>query len=80
MENSETAIPKTSTSPKKIKKPWYNDNCDEAIKNRKKALKQFNLSPTHTNLDNYRKMKIKALPPKPEGAKTKDQGNLVFTF
>ena len=49
LENSEKAIPKTSTNPKKIKKPWFNDACKEAIKQRKKAEKRFNLFPSHTN-------------------------------
>ena len=60
LENSEKAIPKTSTNSKKIKKPWFNDTCKEAIKNRKKAEKRFNLSPSNTNLDNYRKFRAKA--------------------
>ena len=60
LENSEKCIPKTSTNPKKIKKPWFNNDCNEAMKNRKKAEKRFNLSPSNTNLDNYRKLRAKA--------------------
>ena len=60
LEISEKCIPKTSTNPKKIKKPWFNDDCKEAIKSRKKAEKRFNLYPLNTNLDNYRKLKAKA--------------------
>lgn len=37
LEDSENSIPKTSTDPKKIKKPWFNGECNEAIKNRKKS-------------------------------------------
>jgi hypothetical protein len=44
LENSEKCIPKTSTNPKKIKKPWFIDDCNEAIKLRKKAEKCFNTS------------------------------------
>jgi hypothetical protein len=28
LENSEKCIPKTSTIPKKIKKPWFNDDSE----------------------------------------------------
>ena len=34
---SEKCMPKTSTNPKKSN-PWYNDDCKEAIKQRKQAL------------------------------------------
>jgi hypothetical protein len=60
LQIGEKCIPKTSTNPKKIKKPWFNGDCDEAIKNRKKAEKRFNLYPLNTNLENYRKLKAKA--------------------
>ena len=60
LENSNKAIPKTSTNPKKISKPWFNENCKEAIKKRKNAEKQFSLSPSQNNLDNFRILKAKA--------------------
>ena len=60
LENSNKTIPKTSTNPKKISKPWFNENCKEAIKKRKNAEKQFSLSPSQNNLDNFRILKAKA--------------------
>ena len=43
------AIPRTSTNPKHPSKPWYDDNCKEAIGDRKAALRAFNLRPTSEN-------------------------------
>jgi hypothetical protein len=34
---ADETIPKTSTNPKHPGKPWFNDECKDAIKNRKKA-------------------------------------------
>jgi hypothetical protein len=34
---ADETIPKTSTNPKHPGKPWFNDDCKEANKNRKKA-------------------------------------------
>jgi len=34
---ADATIPKTSTNPKHSGKPWFNDDCKDAIKNRKKA-------------------------------------------
>ena len=42
------SIPKTSTIPKKSK-PWYNDECKDAIKQRKQALSKFCRYPTKEN-------------------------------
>ena len=53
-------IPKTSTNSTKIKKPWFTDECDEAIKARKKAERLFNRLPTSLNLDNFRIYRAKA--------------------
>ena len=39
---SNQSIPKSSTNSFKKKKPWFNDECKEAIKKRKDCLKRFN--------------------------------------
>ena len=56
---SEKCIPKTSTNPKKSN-PWYNDDCKEAIKQRKDTLSKFCKFPTHVNLNTYRNSRAKA--------------------
>ena len=56
---SEKCIPKTSTNPKKSN-PWYNDDCKEAIKQRKDALSRFCKFPTKDNLNTYRVFRAKA--------------------
>ena len=43
---ADETIPKTSTNPKHPGKPWYNDECKDAIKNRKKAERRFGKHPT----------------------------------
>jgi hypothetical protein len=48
------SIPKTSTKPKHPGKLWFNDDCKDAIKNRKKAERQFGKHPTSDNLCNFR--------------------------
>ena len=56
---SEKCIPKTSTNPKKSN-PWYNDDCKEAIKQRKQTLSKFCKFPTNENLNTYRNSRAKA--------------------
>ena len=51
---SEATIPKTSALPRKLHKPWWNDECDEVYKKRRKALKDFKRNPSHENLLFYR--------------------------
>ena len=55
----EKCIPKTSTNPKKSN-PWYNDDCKEAIKQRKDTFSKFCKFPTHENLNTYRNSRAKA--------------------
>ena len=50
---ADETIPKTSTNPKHPGKPWYNDECKDAIKNRKKAERRFGKHPTSDNLCNF---------------------------
>ena len=52
-------IPKTSTKSKKMKKPWFNDDCKTSIQKRKQALRQFNARPLHQNLENFRVFRAK---------------------
>ena len=56
---SERCSPKTSTNPKKSN-PWYNDDCKEAIKQRKETLSRFCKFPTNVNLNTYRVFRAKA--------------------
>ena len=56
---SEKCIPKTSTNPKKSN-PWYNDDCKEAIKQRKQTLSRFCKFSTNENLNTYRNSRAKA--------------------
>ena len=56
---SEKCIPKTSTNPKKSN-PWYNDECKEAIKQRKDTLSKFCKFSTHENLNTYKNSTAKA--------------------
>ena len=56
---SEKCIPKTSANPKKSN-PWYNDDCKEAIKQRKQTLSRFCKFPTNENLNTYRNSRAKA--------------------
>ena len=50
IEISEKCIPKTSTNPKKSN-PWYDEDCKEAIKQRKDTLSRFCKFPTKENLN-----------------------------
>ena len=56
---SSKCIPKTSTNPTKSN-PWYNDECKEAIKTRKKALNKFKKYPTKDNLNDVKVFRAKA--------------------
>ena len=52
-------MPKTSTNPKKSK-PWHNDACKDAIKQRKQALSKFFKCPTKENLNDVKIFRAKA--------------------
>ena len=56
---STKCIPKTSTNPTKSN-PWYNDDCKEAIKQRKKSLNNFKKFPTKDNLNEVKVFRAKA--------------------
>lgn len=53
-------IPKTNTQPARIKKPWFDETCITAIKNRKSSLKLFTNHPTAENLDKFKMARAKA--------------------
>ena len=57
---ADETIPKTSTNPKHPGKPWFNDECKDAIKNRKKAERRLGKHPTSDNLGNFRIFRAKA--------------------
>ena len=57
---AERTIPKTSTNPKTKSKPWYDGDCREAIRSRKKAERNFNKHPLTVNLDEVRKSRAEA--------------------
>ena len=59
IEISKECIPKTSTNPTKSN-PWYNDDCKEAIKQRKQALSKFKRSPNTNNFNDIKVFRAKA--------------------
>ena len=57
---SET-IPKSRiNSTSKIKKPWFDDECKKAVRERKASLRKFDTCPTSENLNHYRIFRAKA--------------------
>ena len=59
LEIAEKCIPKTSGKPR-ISYPWFNDDCKNAIKDRKKSLNKFKRYPTQENLFEYKRLAAKA--------------------
>jgi len=49
-----STIPKTSATPKKLNKPWWNNKCENAVRDRIKALRLFKKKTTSTNLDHFK--------------------------
>jgi len=41
IERANKTIPKTSTNPKRTHKPWFDNECKEAIKDRKKKESKY---------------------------------------
>jgi len=56
---AEECIPKKSTSTK-YNRPWFNDDCKKSIRQRRAALRKFNIHPTKENLDKFRACRAKA--------------------
>ena len=52
-------IPKSSTKSCQPKKPWFDEECNRAIKQRNKALHKFYHSPTVENHNNYKLLRAK---------------------
>merc|ERR1711867_149739 len=57
---AEQTIPKTSTNPRHIPVPWWNDECKRDIKAREKALEKFKKQPTLENMIEKKKKKAVA--------------------
>ena len=57
---ADKSIPKTSTVPKKLDKPWFDEDWRMVIDTRKKSLQKFKKHPTRQNLDGYKKDYAKA--------------------
>ena len=56
---AESHIPKTSPKPRK-NKPWFNEDCKLAIKNKNKALRKFISHPSNENLKNFKIARAKS--------------------
>ena len=59
LEIAERTIPQSSIS-SKPRKPWFDDECKLAIKERKKSEKAFRRSPCHSKLSSFRVHRAKA--------------------
>ena len=60
LDISNRCIPKSSTNSFTKKKPWFNDECKEAIKKRKDSLKRFKQYPTKIYLNACKILRAKA--------------------
>ena len=58
-EIAEQTIPKSSINPKP-QKTWFDDECKQSIRERKKAEKAFRRSPCHSKLSSFRIHRAKA--------------------
>ena len=56
---ADKSIPKTSTVPQEIDKPWFDGVCRKAIDKRKKSLQKFKKYPTRQTLTDIRKIMLK---------------------
>ena len=59
IEISKECIPQTSTNPTKSN-PWYNDDCKEAIEQRKQALSKLKRSPNTNDFNDIKVFRAKA--------------------
>ena len=59
LDIAEKTIPKSSIS-SKPRKPWFDDECKQVIKERKKSEKAFRRSPCHSKLSSFRIHRAKA--------------------
>ena len=56
--------------------PWYNDDCKEAIKQRKDTLSRFYKFPTKDNLNTFRYLEQKHV--RPSNHRNVNHGELMF--
>ncbi|GBM91250.1 hypothetical protein AVEN_251136-1 [Araneus ventricosus] len=47
---ADASIPKSSSRPRRLRKPWWNDACRDAYKKQKKLWDRFRRYPTTANL------------------------------
>ena len=59
IEISKECIPQTATNPTQSN-PWYNDDCKEAVKQRKQTLSKFKRSPNTNNFNDIKVFRAKA--------------------
>ena len=59
-EIANKCIPSSSGKCKKRKRPWFNQECKDAINSRKKSLSNFQKQPTQDNLIHFKHFKAKA--------------------
>jgi len=57
---ADETIPKTSATPKRIRKPWFNDTVKTVIKERNRVLERFKREPTKDNLNSFKIARAKA--------------------
>lgn len=60
IEIANKIIPKSKANPFHSPKPWFDSEVQNAIKERKKALRKFNSQPIQANLDNFKILRAKA--------------------
>lgn len=60
MDIASASVPKSSAVSKHIQKPWFNKECEKAVKDRKNALHKFTMQPTQDNFAKYRAARAKA--------------------
>ena len=53
------SIPKSQANPHHVPKPWFDTEVKEAIKARKKALRQLRMSPTMANVNQFKILRAK---------------------
>ena len=59
-EIASSTVPQTKQKAKHPPKPWFNDNCKDAIKKRKESLQKLNSRPTRQHLESFRINRAKA--------------------
>jgi hypothetical protein len=53
-------IPRSSIRPRRVPVPWWIDECRDAIRGRKRALKQFQIHPIQKNLFSFKRLRAAA--------------------